>query len=276
MDNTVKSSEDVSTVTERPILAMLPHLKSSVLSGVEQIGEAPADTITHTAPKSSFAEGIKTLRANLMFMSPDNPANLLLVTSSGPSEGKTVTSVNMAIAMAQSGLRTLIVDSDMRRPRIHKAISLENSSGLSNAIMGEISLDEGVQDTPIENLDALTCGTLPPNPSELLHAERFHEIMEEAAEKYDRVILDSPPLGAVADALILSQLVESVLLVVKFGQTRREMLERAVEQLEGIGAPFKGCVLNEVDTSGSGYGYSYYYRYSYDDESKDSRPRLVG
>jgi Mrp family chromosome partitioning ATPase len=100
--------------------------------------------------------------------------------------------------------------------------------------------------------------------------------MEEAAEKYDRVILDSPPLGAVADALILSQLVESVLLVVKFGQTRREMLERAVEQLEGIGAPFKGCVLNEVDTSGSGYGYSYYYRYSYDDESKDSRPRLVG
>lgn len=275
LDNTVKTTEDVGRITERPILATLPHLNPSVLKGIELIGESSADTVTHTAPKSSFAEGIKTLRANLMFMSPDNPAKFLLVTSPGPSEGKTVTSVNMAIAMAQSGLRTLIIDSDMRRPRVHKALAVENEVGLSNAIMSEATLDEALQSTLIENLDALTCGTIPPNPSELLHADRFHELIDEIGAKYDRVIFDSPPLGAVADALILSQVVESVLLVMKFGQTRQEMLGRAVEQLEGIGAPFKGCVLNEVSSGAGGYGYSYYYRYSYEDQNRAKGQKLA-
>lgn len=276
LDNTVKSGDDISRVTDRPILATLPHLNASVLKGLEQIGESPADTITHTAPKSSFAEGIKTLRANLMFMSPDDPDKMLLVTSPGPSEGKTITSVNMAIAMAQSGLKTVIIDSDMRRPRIHKALGLENDIGLSNAIMSEAELDSAVLPTGVENLDALTCGTVPPNPSELLHAQRFHDLIDQLRERYDRVIFDSPPLGAVADALILSQTVDTVLLVMKFGKTRREMLQRAVEQLEGVGAPFKGCVLNEVDNSAGGYGYSYYYyRYSYEEQPSRKGSRLA-
>jgi capsular exopolysaccharide synthesis family protein len=264
LDTTIRSEEDLTQYTDKPILANLPELDESVLAGLETIGETPADTITHTAPKSSFAEGIKTLRTNLTFMSPDDPPETLLVTSPGPGEGKTISSINLAIAMAQSGSRTLLVDTDLRKPRIHKALGVEKDSGVSSLIRGETTLAESTGATEIEGLDIITSGEVPPNPSEMLHSERFHDLVEEMGAAYDRVIFDSPPLAAVSDALIISNMVDGALLVVEFGKTRRETFLRSLEQLQGIGAPLLGHVLNEVRKDGAGYGYGYsYYRYSY-------------
>lgn len=277
LDNTVKSPEDIARLTNKPLLAALPEVDNSLLKGVESLGESPVDTITHTAPQSSFAEGIKTLRANLMFMSPDNPPCTLLVTSPGPGEGKTISSTNMAIAMAQSGQRTLLVDADMRRPRVHKALGLDNNTGLSTVILGEVSINDAVQLTEIDNLSVLSCGEIPPNPSELLHTERFSTMLDELRTRYDRIIFDSPPLGAVSDALVLSQSVDGVLLIMKHAKTHKDLLKRALDQLGGIGAPLMGCVLNDVKPDAAGYGYSYYYyggQY-YQDNSDKSSPRLA-
>jgi capsular exopolysaccharide synthesis family protein len=270
LDNTVRSEEHVLRHTSRPILAMLPKVDEEVFKEIPTAA-ASLDRIVHIAPRSSFAEGIKTLRTNLMFIAPDNPPRMLLVTSPGPGEGKTMCSSNMAIALAQSGLRTLIVDTDLRRPRVHKAMSCPNKVGLVNVIVDEVGLDEAIQPTEIENLFVLPCGSAPPNPAELLHTARFRQIVRDLEGKFDRVIFDSPPLGAVSDALVLGHMVDAVVLILKFGQTRRELLRRSIEQLETVGAPFMGCVLNDIDASNSGYGYSYYYYYRYDGDS-DSAP----
>ncbi len=270
LDTTIKSEEDVEAITSKPILAMLPKLDSGVLRGLETIGDSPADTITHTAPKSSFAEGIKTLRTNLTFMAPDDPPETLLITSPGPGEGKTITSLNTAIAMAQSGQDTLLVDSDLRRPRIHEALGLERETGWTSMLKGDATLKQATQTTFENNLSALTCGPIPPDPSELLHSDRCRDLIGEMRNDYDRVIFDSPPLAAVSDALILSHSVDGVLLMVEFGKTRRETLERSLEQLHGIGAPLLGLVLNEISTDSKGYGYSYY-RYSYYGEEGERR-----
>ena len=188
----------------------------------------------------------------------------------------TVTEADMAIAMAQSGLRTLLIDADMRRPRVHKAVGMENDQdGFVALLERRGKVEELVRPTSVENLHVLTCGEIPPNPAELLHAESLPELIDELLTLYDRVIFDSPPLGAVSDALVLSHFIESVILITKFGQTRRELLKRSIEQLVTIGAPLMGCVLNNIDTSVGGYGYYnyyYYYRYNYD-EQPEGKPK---
>ncbi len=267
LDNTVKSEGDVTRITNAPLLGTLPELDLSSLGIVAEA--ASLDMITELAPKSSFAEGIKTLRTNLMFMSADSPARVLLVTSPGPGEGKTLISSNMAIAMAQSGLRTLIVDVDLRRPRVHKALGLANKAGVSDVVSGTIDLDAAIQETGIENLFGLPAGHIPPNPTEMLHTKAFAKLIEDLGARFDRVIVDSPPIGAVADALILSRSVDGVLLVLKYGATRREMFRRSILQLDAIGAPLMGCVLNDVKRNAAGYGYSYYhYRYQEEESGK--------
>ena len=265
LDNTIKSHDQVAAYTDRPVLGTLPSVNKSALKGVETFGDSAIDTLAHTAPRSSFSEGIKTLRTNMMFMAPDDPPKVLLMTSPGPGEGKTLTSINMAIALAQSGEKTILIDSDMRRPRVHKALGLQNETGLSDIITGKSNLDDAIQSSNVEDdLDLISCGPIPPNPSELLHTERFREMVSELRHRYDRIIFDSPPLAAVTDALILSHSVDAVLLILKFAQTRQELLGRSIEQLAAIGAPLVGTVLNDVDES-SGYGYAYYYRYRYEE-----------
>jgi capsular exopolysaccharide synthesis family protein len=276
LDNTVRSEHDITRYTDRPVLGTLPAVDSNMIKDLTQGQDNPLDLITHIAPRSTFAEGIKSLRTNLMFMAPDNPPKVLMVTSPGPGEGKTLISTNMAVAMAQSGLKTLLIDADMRRPRVHKALGLENDQGgLVELLERREELANVVRETPVENLHVLTCGEIPPNPAELLHADSLPGIIDEMLEMYDRVIFDSPPLGAVSDALVLSHFVESVILITKFGQTRRELLKRSIEQLVTIGAPLMGCVLNNIDTSAGGYGYYnyyYYYRYNYE-EQPESKPK---
>ncbi|MBW2720441.1 MAG: polysaccharide biosynthesis tyrosine autokinase, partial [Deltaproteobacteria bacterium] len=153
--------------------------------------------IVHTHPMSMAAESCRTVRTNLMFMAAESPNKTMVVTSANPKDGKTTVATNIAIALAQSGQRVLLIDADLRRPRIHKAFDLDNRVGLTNALVGERSLSQVTTDVGIDKLSVVTCGPLPPNPAELLHTEQFSRLLEEAASQYDRVIFDSPPLRAV-------------------------------------------------------------------------------
>src|SRR5262249_34680233 len=155
----------------------------------------------------------------------------------------------------------LLIDTDLRRPRLHRAFGVSSELGMSTVIVGESSLQDAVKSTQLPNLWVIPCGPLPPNPAELMHAQRFREMISELSEHYDRIVLDSPPLGAVTDAAVLSTLVDGVVLVAKAQQTGREMLSRAVRQLHDVNANILGCVLNDVDLKQREYGYNYYYYY---------------
>ncbi len=268
LDNTFKSQEDV----ERLGLAFLGILPTIAEEGKEVVGPR-GDLFVHTHPKSSVAECCRSIRTNLLFMSPDQPLRRLLVTSSGPQEGKTTTAISLAIAMAQSGSRVLIVDTDMRRPRLHRAFGTSNEVGLSSAVVGEAPIDTCIKSTEIPNLWVLPCGPIPPNPAELLHATRFQEIRTALAERFDRVIYDSPPIAAVSDAAVLSTQVDGTLLVLKAGRTTRELAHRGVAALQSVNARITGAVLNDLDLDSREYGYYsyYYYRRGYYGEEKPSK-----
>jgi capsular exopolysaccharide synthesis family protein len=274
-------------------LAFLAEFLDTSINGQEQIEEklglaflgivpsippnkdgTPQDLVVHSQPKSAVAECLRAVRTNLLFMSPEKPLKTILVTSSGPQEGKTTTATSLAITMTSSGNRVLLVDADMRRPRIHRIFGLTNSVGLSSLILGEGRLQELVKPSGIDNLSVLPCGPVPPNPSELLHTTGFRKLLAEMAEQFDRVIIDSPPVGVVADAVVASTHVDGCLLVLKAGRTSRDGARLAVKQLRDVNAPLFGAVLNDLDLEDQKYGqYSYYYRYGYyyGDSNKESR-----
>ncbi|HEY2745667.1 MAG TPA: polysaccharide biosynthesis tyrosine autokinase [Polyangia bacterium] len=290
LDSTVKAHEDIERRVGLPFLGLIP----SINAGKERTTAAtppPAlaalirsgsrDLYALAYPKSAVAECCRAIRTNLLFSTPDNPARRLLVTSAGSQEGKTTAAVNLAIVLAQSGLRVLLVDTDMRRPRLHKAFGIPSTGdGLSKAILGEAPVLAQVRETGIQNLSLLPCGATPPNPAELLHAERFKRIVDELAAAYDRVIFDSPPIGPVTDAAILAQLTQGTILVAKFGSTSRDGLIRARRQLAAGNVPILGCVLNDIDLAhGHQYGYyagkyGYYYTES-DKEKADEAPQTA-
>jgi capsular exopolysaccharide synthesis family protein len=203
-------------------------------------------------------------------MSPDKPLRTILVTSSGPQEGKTTTSAALAEVMADSGNRVLIVDADMRRPRLHRVFDVPNGVGLSSLILGQGGLGDAVKSTVVPNLSVLPCGPVPPNPAELLHTEAFGSLLSEMASRYDRVIIDSPPVGVVSDAVVMSTRVDGTLLVLKVGQTSRDVAKRAVRALSDVKARIFGAVLNDLDLSNQKYGqYYYYYQYGYYGDKKE-------
>ncbi len=222
------------------------------------------DLVVHMQPQSSAAECCRTIRTNLAFMSADKPIRAILVTSSSPAEGKTTVAVSLATSLAQSGKRVLLVDSDLRRPRIHRTFGISGASGVTSVLVGEKTLQEAAIPTVVPNLDVLPCGPTPPNPAELLHSSRFRDLLNEALSLYDRVVFDSPPLGAVTDAAILAPQLDTTILVVKSQQTTRDAITSALRQLRDVKARFAGGILNDVDLTGSHYGYgygSYYYYY---------------
>jgi polysaccharide biosynthesis transport protein len=269
LDSTVKSQEDVEKIQGLPFLGLVPSIPTGdtsfevppppALSDIIREGSKDLFVLTH--PKSAVAECCRAIRTNLLFMSPDRPTKTLLITSGSPREGKTTTAVNLAITLAQSGLRVLLVDTDMRRPRLHKAFGIPSTpEGLSKAIVGESHVLEMVRETGVPNLSLLPCGAIPPNPAELLHAERFKRLVGELAQHYDRVIFDSPPVSAVTDAAILSRLTDGTLLVAQCGVTTKEMLARACRNLADSHVNLLGCVLNDLDLNKqNSYGYRYYY-----------------
>jgi capsular exopolysaccharide synthesis family protein len=224
------------------------------------------DLYVWTNPKSSIAECCRSIRTNLLFMSPDKPARTLLITSAGPQEGKTTVAVNLAVTMAQSGMRVLLADTDMRRPRLHKALGIHaTGDGLSKAIVGETDVFSAIKETGVPNLSLLPCGPTPPNPAELLHAERFKRIVAELAERYDLVLFDSPPVGAVTDPAILARLTDGTILVAKAERTSRDALTRAKRAIASdTRVNILGCIINDLNVhKQSRYGSYYYYYYYY-------------
>jgi len=263
LDNTIKSQEEVEAVLGVPVLGMLPIMGERTLgSKASPEEQKQRDLSVFHALRSAAAEACRSIRTNLMFLSPDAPLKTLVVTSPGPEEGKTTTAINLAITMAQAGGRVLLVDTDLRRPRIHRAFGMKNVIGISNAVVGEKSLEEVVFQTVVPNLDVCPCGPLPPNPAELLHTRKFKDLMAECGRRYDRIIFDSPPTSAVTDPVIVGHLADGVVLVVRAGHTTREAALFARRQLEDAKAQLLGCIINQVNPSDPYYNY-YYRSYQY-------------
>lgn len=262
LDNTIKSQEEVENLLAVPVLGMLPLIGDKTVGRSSPELQQQRDLSVFHDLRSAAAEACRSIRTNLMFLSPENPLRSFVVTSPGPEEGKTTTAINLAITMAQAGGRILLVDTDLRRPRIHRAFGLKNSLGLSNAVVGEKPLEEVIFSSSVPNLDICPCGPIPPNPAELLHTRRFKEIMAEFARRYDRVIFDSPPTSAVTDPVVVGHLADGVVLVVRAGHTTREAAAFARRQLDDAKARLLGCIVNQVSPTDSYYNY-YYRRYQY-------------
>lgn len=239
------------------------------------------DLVTIKNPKSPVAEAYRTLRTNIQFSSLDRQVKKIVVTSSGPSEGKSTTSSNLAITLAQNGHKTIIIDCDMRKPSVHKKFKISNQKGLSNVLVGECSLNEALIKGPVENLDIITSGTRPPNPAELVASQKMQNFLDSLAEIYEYIIIDTPPVLMVTDAQILSKYADGTLLVVASGEADKDAVKKAKELLEKVGAHILGAVLNKLDTSRKGY-YGYYYHYYYGNDGEKTtqkttkRNRFIG
>lgn len=257
LDRTVKNQEDLESLVRVPFLGIIPTVDRP--SAPER--ERP-ELGVFLHPTSNVAECCRVVRTNVLFCSPDKPFRTMLVSSAGSVEGKTMNVIHLGIVMAQSGQRTLIVDSDMRRPRLHRALRASNERGLSGVIVGEYDLDAAIKSTEVPNLFVLPCGPVPPNPAELLQTERFGALVSSLGTRFDRVIFDSPPLLAVTDAAILARVVDGTVLVVRAGRTTREALFRGTQALRNVGAKLVGTILNDVNLRNPHYAhyYSYYSR----------------
>lgn len=230
------------------------------------------DLITVKDPRSPISESYRTLRTNIQFSSFDEKIRTIVVTSSGPGEGKSTTSSNLAVVLAESGKKTILIDCDQRKPKLHKVFALSNKYGLSNLLVEEVNFNDVINHTSIENLDVLTSGTRPPNPSELLSSAKMSQFIKNLKNEYEYIILDTPPVIMVTDAQILSQHSDGCLLVVSSGEADRDAAQRAKELLTKVNAKILGVVLNKIDVTGKGY-YGYYYHYYYGEDGQKSKTK---
>jgi polysaccharide biosynthesis transport protein len=222
------------------------------------VPDGKPELAVHDQPTGSVAEASRSIRTNLLFMSPDKPPRMLLVTSAGPGEGKTTVASCIAVAMAQTGQRVLLVDCDLRRPRLHRIFGTGTEAGVTTVLL-DGNLDVAVKPTQVPNLSVLPSGPIPPNPAELLHTDRFKQMLQDLGDRFDRVIIDSPPVVAVTDPAILSRLVDGTVMVVRAFKTRKEVARHAVRSIVDVGGNLLGGVLNAIDFAKLEYKYSYYY-----------------
>lgn len=266
LDRSVKHPEDVERELGLTFLGLLPQLAEGSSQRTYGRREAPKydltqrpELVVHALPASSVAEAARAVRTNIVFMAPDKPHRVILVTSAAPSEGKTTVACCVAIAMAQAGQRVALVDCDLRRPRLHRVFGAGSSAGVTTALLDPARLESAIFDTEVPNLQVIPCGPIPPNPAELLHSEAFGRFLDSLRDRFDRVVLDSPPVVPVTDAAILSARVDGTLLVVRALRTTKDLVRQGARALRDVGGNVIGVVLNAVDfTRGSG---SYYYRY---------------
>lgn len=258
LDNTVKTPEDIKKYIDTPCIALIPTIDFN-----EEVGkdvEHP-EIVVHHKPRSSVAEAFRSLRTAVLFSFPVNAPRSLLVTSFVPKEGKTFITANLAIVMAYAGESVLLIDADMRKPQIHTLFEISNEKGLSNYIIGE---EAAIQRSVLhEKLDVITSGPIPPNPAELLGSKRMTDFVESMKGKYDKIIVDSPPVNSVTDAVVLSRILDGLIYVVHGGTTTRDMALHGATQLREVDAKPIGAVLNNVDVGKESYYYSHYYHYYY-------------
>jgi len=282
MDSSIRTMEDVQAIGV-PIMATIPFIEpeglNNVLKNVMTVEDAEAKKInerlvTHLKPKSPVSEAYRTLRTNIQFSTTDHSVHCLLVTSSGPKEGKSISVSNLAITFSQLGTKTLLVDADLRRPILHKLFNLEKNKGLTNVLVGRTTLENSVQHVEgLSDLDILSCGIVPPNPAELLGSSRMKDLLSLAKDRYSMILIDTPPIIAVTDASVLSPIVDGVLLVVKSGGTQRDAATHALEQLQRVDAPLLGVLLNGIKASNvyGSYYYYYYYHYYYGQDGEKKK-----
>jgi receptor protein-tyrosine kinase len=259
-DNTIKDRRTLETVTNTGVVGNIPLDKER--------RKKPA--ISFDGERSAISEAFRKLRTNLQFLAVDNPPRSIVITSSMPAEGKSTTAINIALALAEAEHNVVIVDGDMRRPSLHKYLDLVGTVGFSTVLSGGASLNEALQKTRFPGLTALTSGATPPNPSELLGSQAAKKLLGELRAEFDYVIVDSTPLLAVTDAAVLAAGADGVLMMARYGKTKREELAHAIGSLQGVGAPMLGTVFTMLPTRG-GSSYSYGYGY-YDGENPQAPP----
>jgi capsular exopolysaccharide synthesis family protein len=262
LDNTIKTSEEVEQLIRLPSFGMVPEVSYERRMRMEKGASYPVELVTHGHPKSILSEAYRNIRTSILLSFSEKPPKKIIITSPNPSEGKTTTVINTAIALSQTGVQVLVIDGDMRNPRVHKIFNEGNGMGLSSFLSGNAAIDSVIRKTEVPNLYYISSGPIPPNPSELIGSSLFKGMMDSLVKKFDHIIFDSPPVLGFADSVILSTSVDGVILVALGGKTTKETLQRAKEVLYQVNAKVLGVVINRVDIQRSDYGH-YYYRHHY-------------
>ena len=267
LDNTIKLPEEIKEHLKIPYLGPVP-----AFSPDGNQSTVPLDLVTIHSPKSTASESYRGIRTGILFSSADTTPQVIMVTSAGPQEGKTVSSANLSVTMANAESRTLLVDGDMRRPRVHKVFEMDRKIGLSSILVGTESPEDAIVASSIQGLDILPVGPIPPNPSEIIGSKKMEQFLNDLRKKYARIIIDSPPISAVTDAVALAQMVDTTLLVIRAGETPRQVIQNSLEQLYSVNANILGAILNAVSVGRDSYYYYQYYYYYYGEDG-DRRKR---
>ncbi len=267
LDTTVKTPAEAKELSGAPVLGIVPedpHAKENPL------------LLSTSEDKSGRAESYRQVRTNLQFLGVDKATRTLVITSAIPEEGKTTTACNIAIAVAESGLRVILVEADLRRPRIAEYLGIEGAVGITSVLLAQATVADVIQTWGRQRLQVLPSGPIPPNPSELLGSRQMSELITKLSSASDIVILDAPPLLPVTDAAVLASRCDGALIVARYGHTRRDQLAAASEALRKVGAAPLGVVLNRVPRNGAGDGYGYGYGYGYGNYiSSHNRPKVL-
>ncbi|HTA49358.1 MAG TPA: polysaccharide biosynthesis tyrosine autokinase [Verrucomicrobiae bacterium] len=281
LDNTVRTSEQAQMISGLPALGMIPLPARTAREGanpkrlvIATSSKEAVELVAQSRPHSQMAESYRALRTSLLLTNLGAPPKVIIVTSALPQEGKTTTSMNTALVLAQKGVRVLLIDADLRRPSIHKILGMGPRSGLSNVLTGSATLQQTITRSSIlPNLYILPAGTPPPNPAELLASTNMRDVLEELRGQYDHIVVDTPPTLSVTDAVVLSPRADAIVLVIRSGQTTKQALRRSRDILTQVNAKVSGVLLNAVDLTSPDYYYYYEYqsKYSryYRDESHD-------
>ncbi len=277
LDNTVRTTEQAQMISGLPPLGMIPMGSRTAREGasgkrlVIATSKEAVELVAQVRPQSQMAESYRAMRTSLLLSHLGAPPQVIMITSALPQEGKTTTSINCAVVLAQKGVRVLLIDADLRRPSIHKTLGMGPRSGLSNVLTGSATLQQTITRSSIlPNLSILPAGTPPPNPAELLASSNMRDVLEELRGQYDHIVVDTPPTLSVTDAVVLSPRADAIVLVIRSGQTTKQALRRSRDILAQVNAKVSGVLLNAVDLSSPDYYYYYEYQGKYSRYYRDN------